>query len=191
MSGNECCKQCGGPLSAIQVKRGRPYCSRGCYGMSLRGVRVPNVKHRMVTRKDHPIAPPSGVLAIARVNLYDKIGPGTHPCNWCKKVISWDAELYSDTAIVADHLNWDSENDEPENLVPSCNACNSHRRKTGHSKTLSPEEPTLMRGGRPTRAVHRECEFCQSDFLAVPADIRNGKGRFCSRPCARKVSRGK
>lgn len=181
------CRNCGKTFTPLGTSGERPFCSRACYWSSLRGIRVEGTKHRTETRRGHPIAPRGGVTARARFVLYDEIGPGPHPCHWCGKEVNWTpGKAFAPSALHVDHLDWDAANDDAGNLVPSCNSCNSHRRNTGTSAPLQPGEPTVMRGGRPTRAVIRQCERCGEEFPALPADIRKGKGRFCSRSCARR-----
>jgi len=68
------------------------------------------------------------------VVLYDAIGPGPHECHWnrvtgCGKVaLEWGGGQ----GIVVDHLNGDTLDNRPENLVPSCKVCNTRRQKAGN-----------------------------------------------------------
>lgn len=137
----------------------------------------------MRTAHDHPIAPASGLVAIARLNLYEKIGPGLHPCNWCGTIITWKPGN-TPGALLADHLDWNRSNDAPENLVASCHLCNSKRTNSG--RPLADGELTMMWSNCRTRAVKRECEWCAEEFLTIPAQVAKGMGRFCSRSCAGK-----
>lgn len=141
---------------------------------------------------DHPIAPSSGVIAVSRLVLYDKIGPGTHPCHWCDRSVSWQAGGGPGTAgnLLADHLNWDVSDDRPENLVPSCNHCNAHRTSTGARRPLEAGEQTVVWSGARTRAIERVCEHCGTTFLIPPSATKRGRGRFCSRSCARSQPKG-
>src|SRR5688500_10582356 len=181
------CRQCGVIFTA---QKGRPFCSRGCYYQNLRErPKKEGVKYRMVTRPGHPIAPPGGVLPLSRVTLYDKIGPGPHSCNWCEREVTWEAERYSPEALLADHLNHDPSDDRPENLVAACNACNAHRRKDGDAPPIGESEKTVIRGGRKTRAVELFCQICANPFLVNPAEFNTGRGRTCSRSCARPLPR--
>lgn len=73
-----------------------------------------------------------------RLILFAKIGPGEHPCHHCGKLVSWDVSLRDDhtRALVADHLDFDKLNNEPANLVPSCNLCNSTRSDSQRQATV-------------------------------------------------------
>ena len=74
---------------------------------------------------EHPLASEGGGLAEHRKVLYDKIGPGTHPCHWCDVELEWGGH----EGINTDHVNWDKQDNRPENLVPSCRVCNGSRLK--------------------------------------------------------------
>lgn len=72
---------------------------------------------------DHPLARSGGLLGEHRKVLYDAIGAGPHPCHWCGKSLEWGGL----GGIVADHVDNDKLNNDPSNLVPSCNPCNTGR----------------------------------------------------------------
>ncbi len=181
------CAQCGEAFTPTEATA--KYCSRACYGKSKRGARVDRWEgQRYVTAKGHPICPPSGLVAYARIVLYDKIGPGEHACNWCEKPVTWQYGLSPD-CLVADHVNWDRSDDTPENLVPSCLKCNAHRTRVGNRTVLTDDDLTVMWSGVRTRAVKRECATCGEEFLTIPAAVKAGKGRFCSRSCANRQPR--
>lgn len=81
----------------------------------------------------HPLAQTTGILAEHRKVLYDKIGPGPHYCHWnCGKLLEWGGIK----GIIADHLDDNGLNNDPENLVPSCHRCNWNRTNP-KSNTLS------------------------------------------------------
>lgn len=75
---------------------------------------------------DHPATWRNGVVSEHRKVLYDKIGPGPHPCHWCKRELRWDGPTGTGKLYV-DHLDFDRLNNAAENLVPSCMQCNIHR----------------------------------------------------------------
>lgn len=145
----------------------------------------------MVTARDHPVAPPGGIVAVARIVLYKKIGPGEHPCHWCGTTLRWIAGGGPGTpgSLLADHLDWNRNNDDPANLVPSCHSCNGHRRRAGGAPLLQDDDLTMLWGGSRTRAVRRSCLVCDHHFLTIPANVKKGKGLYCSRSCARRVRR--
>jgi len=80
-------------------------------------------------KQDHPLADSRGIVYVHRMVLFDKIGPGWHPCHWCGAIVTWRKGLAPDT-LTADHVDFDPSNNDPANLVPSCNLCNSQRRVT-------------------------------------------------------------
>lgn len=67
---------------------------------------------------DHPLSNKAGVVAEHRKVLFDKIGPGPHPCHWCENALDWASGL------CVDHLDDQTGNNHPDNLVPSCLRCN-------------------------------------------------------------------
>lgn len=77
--------------------------------------------------RDHPIAPPDGVIKVHRKVLYNAIGPGEHPCFWCGIAVSWDISSPKPGALEVDHLNGVKHDNRRENLVPSCKRCNIRR----------------------------------------------------------------
>jgi hypothetical protein len=97
---------------------------------------------------DHPLATKSGLLLHRQV-LYDELGPGPHPCHWCKRPLDWPE-------IAVDHLNGVRDDNRPENLVPSCSSpCNAHREAEWAKARQGPRcecpEP---------KPVHGVCESC-------------------------------
>ena len=61
--------------------------------------------------------------------LFRRIGVGWHPCHHCGTMVTWEHSLKKnpDTALVVDHLDENKLNNDPANLVPSCNICNASR----------------------------------------------------------------
>lgn len=86
--------------------------------------------YRVLNRPDHPLAGAQGKVYEHRFVLFDAIGAGEHPCHWCGVTLRWDHGWpeHAD-ALTVDHLDEDTLNNEPENLVPSCNECNTQRKR--------------------------------------------------------------
>lgn len=76
---------------------------------------------------DHPLCSSNGRMAEHRKILYDHIGPGPHKCFWCKSEIDWIRGRCLKGSLVPDHLDGNKQNNDINNLVPSCNDCNSSR----------------------------------------------------------------
>jgi HNH endonuclease len=95
--------------------------------------------------------------------LYDKIGPGEHGCHWCPRRVHWDG--VGILRLVADHLDDDRWNNDPENLVSSCRTCNSNRAK------------------RPDYFTH--CEHGHAKTPENTYERPDGKGTMC-RPCQQR-----
>jgi hypothetical protein len=181
------CEQCGTTFHPRHYYRPGRFCSLACYHANgTRRTKRLLSDQKMRSVPSHPIAPPSGVVAFSRLVLYEKIGAGTHPCHWCGAPVTWmPGAGLAKGALLADHLDWDRNNDAPENLVPSCNHCNVTRRRDGERRRLQGGELVVLWSGKPTRAVERECERCGEKFLIPPSATARGRGRFCSRTCAR------
>lgn len=80
----------------------------------------------------HPLAFANGHVLVHRAVLYDAIGPGQHECHWCRTPVEWRKDGLAPGALVADHVDGDRQNNEPANLVPSCQPCNSARSNYGN-----------------------------------------------------------
>lgn len=179
------CGTCGISFEPKRTHRAAKFCSLDCYyALGAVGPRKATVKGpRMRKAKGHPIAPPSGVVAISRLTLYEKIGPGPHPCHWCGQQVIWIVGGGPGTpkTLIVDHIDWNTANDDPANLVPSCNRCNAHRAAPGKRQTLDADEPTiLLSNGYRTRALEQVCPTCKTQFLTLPSRPRT----YCSRACA-------
>ncbi len=81
-----------------------------------------------VKRPGHPLASEKGWVREHRVVLYETIGPGEHPCHWCGVQVSFSKPYPQHLdGLVVDHLDEDTSNNDPANLVPSCAVCNLGR----------------------------------------------------------------
>lgn len=140
--------------------------------------------------KDHPVLG-TGVMPEHRLALFDKIGPGPHPCHWCGTSVDWMPGARTRRgALIVDHVDNDGRNNEPDNLVPSCQSCNITRARTFRPLIGVDEFYVLRANGRRYRAIRRTCEQCGDTFGMQPCDqFKANKGRFCSRSCARRAQR--
>lgn len=108
--------------------------------------------YRQLKRPDHPLACATGIVFEHRMVLYDSIGPGPHPCHWCKQLLDWDD-------LQADHLNHIRADNRPKNLVPSCPSCNKGRwnlQKSGCPHGHGPYDKAYANG-------HRYCSKCKAE----------------------------
>jgi hypothetical protein len=114
--------------------------------------------------------------------LYEKYGPGKHPCHWCGTTLKW-ARGNRSGVILADHLDGDVRNNAPDNLVVSCNGCNTIRGRDGFRSAIKDDELVVWNSaGQRTRAVQLTCQECGATFLA---EIRRADtAKVCSRRCA-------
>lgn len=79
---------------------------------------------------DHPIAGLLGRIPYHRYVLHEKLGrPSSSECHWCGFPLPWKSSLYgySSHSINADHVDGDTSNNHPSNLVASCWWCNANR----------------------------------------------------------------
>lgn len=83
--------------------------------------------------KGHPIAYADGSVGLHRFILFEHLGrPEKSPCHWCGHLLPWRAERdfeFSPGQLVVnvDHVDFNPENNEVSNLVPSCWWCNTGR----------------------------------------------------------------
>src|SRR3990167_11499676 len=87
------CEACGKswrPWNTTIGRRAR-FCSIACAGMARRKPDSERVARRAVYRRDHPLGRSrDGKVMLHRIVLYDQIGPGTHACHWCGRLVTWD-----------------------------------------------------------------------------------------------------
>lgn len=112
----------------------------------------------------HTLAHADGRTRVHRLVLFEAIGPGRHKCHWCDTVVEWNGS----PNLIADHVDGDTWNNDPSNLVPSCSRCNSSRRaarsthcKNGHEWN---EANTYWRWTDASHAKKsRQCRACARD----------------------------
>lgn len=146
-----------------------------------------NRRYVVAWAPDHPLRGKRGEVLEHRAVLYDAIGPGTHPCHWCKRLVTWrvrtgEPPLIDD--LVVDHLDGDPTNNALENLVPSCQPCNV---AAGYSPVrIGPDETFLVRpSGDLLRAIVKACAQCGGEFLTAVGEDRP----YCTRRCANEAKR--
>lgn len=83
-------------------------------------------RYRRIKAVGHPLAHRDGTAYEHRLVLWDEIGPGSHPCYWCRVPVSW----FGTPQLQVDHLDGDKGNNVPSNLVPACRSCNGGRVQT-------------------------------------------------------------
>lgn len=140
------------------------------------------IKYRVLNgQHGHPLAGALGRVKEHRKVLFDHIGPGWHPCNWCGKDVEWqNGQRPGGVNLVVDHLDGNRFNNVPENLVPSCQSCNAAR-----NKRLTDGEPFIIgSNGQRHRVQKRACEVCGAMFQARLAYLNEGVGKLCSLRCA-------
>jgi hypothetical protein len=100
--------------------RGRSnYCSMHRYRLMVHG-------SLDLPEQPPPKPDPTGYMKhghewVHRIVLRAVIGDEPHPCHWCNRMLRWGEDLF------VDHLDEDKLNNDPHNLVPACNRCNSTR----------------------------------------------------------------
>lgn len=123
-----------------QANLGRPKkrCETGCTCGKHRGTQGRSFNktkgYWVLTGIIHPLTKKgelSGNAFEHRVVLWNKLeceSPDcVHDCHWCGKSLTWHD-------LKADHVDADKTNNDPENLVPSCNGCNINRGRLTHAK---------------------------------------------------------
>lgn len=132
---------------------------------------------------DHPIATRSGKIPMHRKVLWEKIGPGPHPCHWCGKPVDWmPGEHTREGALQTDHKDNDGQNNDPANLVPSCHTCNVERGRDARFE----DAPFIITNGIRESATEMVCQApsCGQPFLIATKHLKNPKkGKYCSREC--------
>jgi hypothetical protein len=107
-----------------------------------------------------------------RIVLRAVIGGDPHPCHWCNRMLAWGVDLH------VDHVDHDKLNNDPRNLVPSCQPCNNSRSRKrllthcGRGHEFTPENSGWNVANR-----SRFCRTCQRAYLR-----RSYQRRIASRP---------
>lgn len=123
---------------------------------------------KTIYKPNHPMAGTAGTIRLARYNLYEKLQGRDANCHWCGMKLIWTKERTKDQ-LCADHLDDNSLNDDPSNLVPSCRGCNANRKDDTDNG----------------RKKAKLCATCSTPFL--PKDHTS---KFCSIKCIPRPKRG-
>ena len=158
------------------------FCSRPCfYSTRRKSDEDYTSPYRMIELpEDHPLCPPGRRTHLHRVVLWDKIGPGPHPCHHCGELVNWEPGR-TGGGLVADHLDRNKLNNNPDNLVPSCFRCNNLNKDS----TIRDDEPHKVRKNRAGRhrCEIRNCADCGKEYPRLPSKDPK-RHRFCSASCA-------
>lgn len=135
---------------------------------------------------NHPLRDGRGTLWQHRAVLFETIGPGSHQCHWCERLVTWRARRGAPEVddLVVDHLDGNRSNNEPSNLVPACQPCNV---AAGYNpRVIDDGEVHIVRKkGTRLRAVERVCAQCGATFLKEPS----ASPTYCSRACTDAAKR--
>lgn len=180
------CLVCGIEFRVKPSKSHLKCCSNACRGVTRR-VSDDQLSERYrstATPKGHPLDTGNPTVRTHRLVLWEKIGPGQHPCFHCGRMVAWQPGLRtSEGALVVDHLDRDRLNNDPSNLVPSCQRCNN--RNT--ARVVRDDEVYLSDGKTyRRRAVQKVCPICGKSFVTRAG--AQGK-RCCSNSCGQYYRR--
>lgn len=115
--------------------------------------------------------------------LFEKIGPGAHECNWCGCRVTWMPRSGAvKGSLISDHVDGDTLNNSPINLVASCHGCNSSRQRD-RSRIVPGEITITNKNGTVSRAIRVKCSECPTVFLSRFDHSGLPYKKYCSRPC--------
>jgi len=175
------CANCGAIFEPIDKRRRT--CSTACQYKLIWATRPRGESYTKLYLPGHPLADARDAVGEHRAVLYAKLGPGQHPCHWCKALLEWRpvGAAQRSGSIKVDHLDGDPRNNDPTNLVASCNGCNVKR---GKSDRIEDGELFIIRGSKRVRAERRTCTRCGAEFLHRIAAA--SPGLYCSKLCSNR-----
>jgi hypothetical protein len=124
---------------------------------------------------EHPLAHDGWVYEHRHV-LYEGLGPGPQECWWCGIEVKWE------NGLQVDHLDHDRSNNDPANLVPSCQPCNQ-----GRGVGTQPENWAISLATRRVLRRHAnefkaEMDPIRARLTAVPAELQgDGENKRAAR----------
>jgi len=181
------CPICGAPFTTCPSLN-QKYCGRTCFHISKRKATEDLATRYRTTNvgRSHPLTLNADTVNEHRIILMKKIGPGTHPCHHCGEPVTWIVGGRThEGVLVCDHLDRNPLNNDPSNLAPSCHRCNL---LNCDRAVRDDEDYRVIAKGSRVRGERRNCEQCGGSFVAWPSGKQDrGRGRFCSRSCARRA----
>lgn len=178
------CERCGAAFTRVPTQSGK-HCSKTC-AYAARRKDEPTAR-RMLVLPHHPLALNSPYVPEYRALLYEVIGPGKHPCHHCGAPVEWrPGDGCGPGVLVVDHLDRNPMNNALENIAPSCQRCNI---MNSDRVIADNEDFRVLRSGTRLRGEPRNCEHCGGSFVTWTKNPGPGRGRFCSRSCARRGPR--
>lgn len=84
-----------------------------------------------IVNMDHCLQSFKGILPLHRYILFEYLGRPSHSlCHWCGYSLPWKSSLTNTgpSVVHVDHFDENTENNNPENLKPSCYWCNINRK---------------------------------------------------------------
>ena len=172
------CEICGREFMPTRAAMGARFCSPVCRGQARRKPSSELVhKYRKTNINGR------GEF-IHRLVFLEAHGVGPHQCHWCKSAVTMTRGARTRRgALVVDHLDGNGLNNTPENLVPSCHACNV--RRTHPNRLQGDELYITWDNGTRHRAVEVECRVCGTKFITIAR--AKGQATLCSRSCVGRV----
>lgn len=134
-----------------------------------------------VHRRGHPIADSSGSVYEHRLVMWEALQGQDAPCHWCAAPVRWAAGRHDADRLEIDHLGRKDDNNL-DNIVVSCHACNTARAMAGETPEHRAERTRALRASRTPLGprVARTCPWCQRSRMVLPSERR----RFCSLSCS-------
>lgn len=180
------CQQCG-VMFEVRPRSGnypQKYCSVPCANLGTRKARPKTRYAKSKVPEGHPLRDPHGQCMTHRLVLWDRIGPGDHPCHYCSTTVAWKpGERLTATSLIAEHMDGNTRNNDPANIVAACQKCNASKMERSSRPAIRPGEVTFAyANGQRTRGVVRHCLSCGEEFT-VRVNAGPREGQYCSRRC--------